>query len=123
MEQDVPVIENNGYKNLILKPTKAQKQKGVEGLKPGNYLFVEKTFPEGLEIPSKQFMKPDGSPQLSYACKAKYKDEEVSFFLKEREHEAYKVLGEVGSTIKITAELQEGKTGTYYITFKFDLVN
>lgn len=122
MEQELKVIENGQYKNLILKPSKKQREQGVEGLKPGNYIFVEKTFPEGLEIPSKQFTKPDGSPQLSYACKALYKGEEVSFFLKEQEHEAYKVLGGEGDKLKITADLRETKKGTYYVTFKFDLV-
>lgn len=110
----------NEYKNIVLKPTKKQRQAGVEGLKPEHYIIVEKVFPEGFE----NITVFDGKENKSYSCKVKYGDDEVSFWLNERQHEAYKVLGGEGSQVKITAGLKENtKTGAFYVDFTFDPIN
>jgi len=90
-EQKLNVVERNGYKNINLKPNPA---KGREGLEDGNFIIVEKTFAEGREVvlPSHKF----------YSCGVLYGDEEVSFPLSAKEHDAWKDLGGIGDKIKIT---------------------
>lgn len=123
MEQKLKIATNGQFKNLYLKVSQKQRQQGLEGLKPGNYVFVTKNFPEGRPIPSKLYLKPDGTPQVSYACNVKYDGEDVSFFLKEYEHEAFKVLGGQGTVVKISAELQENSKGAYFVRLKFDAID
>lgn len=110
---------DNTYNNIVLKPTKKQRDAGIKGLEPGNFIIVEKIYDEGKELVNTF----DGKMFKSYSCRAKYGDEDVSFFLNERQHEAYRVLGAAGSLIKIISTLQQNsRTGTYYVDFMFELV-
>lgn len=79
----------------------------------GNYITVEKVFDKGREFKHSK----DGRSWSSFSCRVNYIDEEVSFWLGEYEHEAYEVLGEAGSKIKITGE----KSGKYF-NLKFELL-
>ena len=91
-EQELEITQNGEYKNIRLKPNLV---KGLKGLEYDNYIIVEKTdFAEGMEF-NGQFGK-------SYSCRVTYKDEQVSFWLNEREHTAYKGVGGVGDKVKIT---------------------
>lgn len=121
-ELEIQVTEKNGnvYKNLVLKPSKKQREQGITGLKPTNYVVVEKIFKEGYRLENSY----QGKTLVSYSCKAKYKDEEVSFFLGETQHSIYSVLGDAGANVKITCVLKENsKTGAFYTDFKFDLIS
>lgn len=88
-EQEIPIEEKGQYKNISPK----------KDLTPGNYIIVEKTFAEGRRI-EKQFSG-QNKLTISYNVGVKYKDQEVSFFLKEKEHEQFVGVGQVGEKIKI----------------------
>ncbi len=91
VEQDLEITENKGYKNISLKPNPA---KGRDGLKDGNHVIVTKNFAEGRPI--------NMSTYTIYSCGVRYKDEDVSFILNEKEHSAYANTGGVGDKVKIT---------------------
>ena len=107
-QQELNVITNGKYKNIELK---AKPKRGIVGITPGSFILVEKTFIEGLAVPSRTYTKKVNGqdvPSISYSCKAKLGmldgsfTEEVSFWLTEREHDLYKVCGGVGDVVKIT---------------------
>lgn len=91
VEQDIVITESGGYSNIDLKP---KPLKGIKGLDNGNYVIVEKVYAEGRAVDTKY--------GISYACKVKYKGTEVSFWLKDFEHEKYKTCGGIGDKVKIT---------------------
>lgn len=92
-ELQVATTEKNGkeYNNIFLKPFR-----GNTGLEPGNFVIVEKIFVEGFRIGAQY-----GD---IFSCKAKYKDNEVSFILNPRDHDIYKEIGGIGDNVKITLE-------------------
>lgn len=96
-EQQLTPIVNGKYLNLDIKP-----KKGVGGLSNGNHIIVEKAFVEGQAVASTKYFNKDGSPQVSYTCKAKYNDQDVSFWLNENEHTKFAAVGGVGDKVKIT---------------------
>jgi len=107
MEQDLDIINTgkkdkagNEIKNINLK-TRLNKATGdvTQGLTVGNFITAEKVFPTGY--------KNDRGSYCIYSCKIKYKDEEVSFTLNEKEHNEYKVTGGMGDKVKITLESYE----------------
>ena len=113
-EQKIEITTKGQYKNIRPKD-----------LDEGNYIIVEKVYAEGYERKSDKYKKADGSPLLSYSCKAIYLGEEVSFFLSEPEHDIYRELGGIGDTIKMikVEEKYTDKKGVKRIkeTFKFDV--
>jgi len=103
-----PAIEKKGnYSNINLAL-----------MEDNETLEVEKVFMEGRAVESKfQPMKADGKKedgtpnlvrdttkptQYNYSCRVKLDGEEVSFWLKEKDHADFKACGEVGSKILIT---------------------
>lgn len=119
------IKKNGNYSNVVLK-TKYKRQgrnlvledgKPViqhQGLEPGESTILEKVdFAEGRLMPGGQF-----GP--SYSCTAIYDGEKVSFFLKEYEHEQWKVCGGVGDKVKVSAETAYMSTGAAYVKLKFE---
>jgi hypothetical protein len=100
MEKDLQIVksEKDGktYNTLYLKPNKTKK---IEGLGYDNFIIVEKLYAEG-----KQF---NGKFGKSYSCAVRFKDQDCSFWLNEKEHDAYKQLGGIGDKIKITCYRHE----------------
>jgi hypothetical protein len=105
-----------GYKNLNLK---TRPKKGIKGLDNDQYIIVEKLFPTGYKVDT-GFKDKEGNPNYNYSCKVKYNEQEVSFFLNEKEHEVYSQLGGIGDKVKITAkdEIYVMFNGTRGITTK-----
>jgi len=103
-EQKLTIKTNGDYKNIDIKTIDNE-----------NYIIVKKV---------KEFEK-NGQYGKFYSVIAEYNNEEVSFLLNGRAGEAYKVLGNTGDTIKITAKLIENqyKKGVFYKQFSFDLIN
>lgn len=107
MEQELEILEieskGNVYKNLNLK-TKVDRATGgvIPGLTVGNYIIVEKVFPEGYENVRK-YKNADGTEKevRSFSCKVIYKGEEASFWLNEQEHNKFASIGGSGDDIKI----------------------
>jgi hypothetical protein len=91
VEQNIEIIENGQYKNLILKPNL---RKGLKGLAIDNHIFAEKIFAEGREVKTKF-----GS---MYSCAVRYKDQDTSFVCSDKEHAQYKACGGIGDKLKIT---------------------
>lgn len=89
--------ERNG-KMLKLGPDKKPVVK-IAGIPDGDFIIVEKVMADGKEIA--------GKFGTSYTCKVKYQDEEVSFFLNEKEHQKYATLGGEGDKLKITLKFEE----------------
>jgi hypothetical protein len=121
------ITENKGYKNINLKeqakvPIEVNgKQKEVMVfVLDGESVVVEKNFKDGKAVVSSKYKNPDGTPSTSYACMVKYEGEDVSFFLNARQHDAYKVLGDKGSKIKITGTLVTEPRE--YLNLGFELV-
>lgn len=88
-EQKIDIKKNMGkngkeYSNLDLKT-----------IEDGNYIIVEKMFPEGLKV--------EGKFGPVYSIGVKYNDELCSFWLNPKQNTAYKECGEVGDKIKVTA--------------------
>jgi len=125
MEQDLKIIEvgkkdknGNDIKNINLK-TRVNKATGevTQGLTVGNHIIVTKIFAEGYEN--------KGASYSSFSCKARYKGEEVSFWLSQKEHDQYKEVGGIDDDIKVTLVSYEytfnnvKKTATKLV---FDLV-
>lgn len=112
-EEQILEIKTNGqYKNITLKD-----------LDSGNYVFFTKAFEEGRKIESTKFVKPDGSPNISYSCGVNYGDDMVSFFLNERQYEAYRQFPQ-GAKIKVNCELKENtrKKGAFFKNLTFEQV-
>ena len=133
MESKNLEIKTNGqYKNIDLK----EKLKVEVGGKTiiaqddfvldDGYIVVEKSFVEGMEVLSKTLKKKDGSPLKSYSCRVKYNGEDVSFWLDDTQHEAYKVLGGIGDRVKIIGEKTPNTNpkakNKYFLNLKFELV-
>ena len=99
---DLQIYENGEYKNIHLK-TRIDKKTGdvMQGLKVDESIEVQKNFKEGREISMGTYS--------FFSCGAKYLDEDVSFTLSEKEHEAYKGVGDEGDIVKITIK-QESYT-------------
>jgi len=55
----------------------------------------------------------DGSTWKSAICNAVYEGEEVTFFLSEREFDAYSVLGPAGTKVEVSGETYEKGDNTY----------
>jgi hypothetical protein len=118
------ITTNGQYKNLNLKEKliidiDGREVKTEDYVLQGKFVLLTKAgqFAEGKEIPSK-FTKPDGGKaDSSFLCKAEYEGEEVSFFLTRREHEAYKVLGGLGDTVKVL-----GTRNDKWLNLSFELV-
>ncbi len=91
MEQTLEIKANGTFKNIELKP---KLHKGIKGLDNGNHIIVEKIYKDGLEK--------DGQYGKYYIMKVLYKDQEVSFFLSEKEHAEFSKHGDVGDKIKIS---------------------
>jgi len=104
-EQKLEIKTNGEYKNIDIK-----------SIENGNYVVIEKIFVEGMEK--------TGQYGKYYIVKAKYQDEEVSFFLNEKQHNEFKQCGGIGDNVKVTATLQENfkKRGTFYKVLSFDLL-
>lgn len=90
MEQTLGIKEVTGkngknYKNLNLKD-----------LEVGNHIEIEKTFVEGLKV--------EGKFGPVFSIGAKYKDEQISFWLNSKQHDRYKSIGGVGDKLTITAK-------------------
>lgn len=106
------------YKNITLKTYLNQVTGEVkQGLKDKEYIIVQKVFEKGYEI--------DKGDYKSYSCLARYGDEEVSFFLNEKQHTDYEQAGGVDDFVKIEAESYTFKRGgkeTVALGFKFSLV-
>lgn len=96
-EQEIEIVENGEYKNLNLKP---RPLKGVKGLEYGNYVIVTKNFAEGKPITGTA----NGRPYTIYSCGVKYKDQDVTFVINDKEHDVYKSLGGVGDRLMVTLE-------------------
>jgi hypothetical protein len=98
-EAKLEIVQNGEYKNLELKEKfkviDNQKQTVSAGIPDGDYVIVTKEFAEGLEV--------NGKFGPSYSCKVTYDGNEgCSFWLKPKEHDAYKSCGGVGDRIKIS---------------------
>lgn len=104
MEQELEIKTNIGkngteYKNINLKDKSKTNEKGIQD---GNYIIVEKTSVDGFEHVSPTLKTAKGDPVISFSCKARYKGQDVSFWLSAREHELYKAVGGVGDKVKIS---------------------
>ena len=88
---DLEIKENGQFKNINLK----------KDLKKDHFTVVEKKFAEGLP---KTFSK-NGRSWTSFVVSAKYKDEDVTFFLNEKEHDVFKVTGGIGDKVKVSKTL------------------
>lgn len=96
--QTLEITTNGKYKNVLLKA-----RKGVGGIEVGNYVIVEKTFVEGTPVVSKLYTNArTGEPSVSYSVRCVYTGEEISFWLNEAEHNAWKLTGGIGDKVKIT---------------------
>ena len=90
-EQKLNVQTNNvggkEYRNISLRE-----------IEVGNYVVLEKTWDTNL----KKEASKDGRKWNYYIAKAKYNDEEVSFFLGETENVVFENVAKVGEKIKVT---------------------
>lgn len=86
-EQELKIIE-------VTKGDKTYRNLDFRELEVDNFIVVEKTFAEGLEV--------KGKFGPMYSIGIKYKDQECSAFLSEKQHKEYKEIGGVGDKIKIT---------------------
>lgn len=100
-EQDLEITKNGEYNNLSLKNRVTQSGEIVKGIDPGNFIIVEKLYPEGRQVKTYQ------NGNSIYSCSVKYKGEQCSFILNEREHEAYTNIGGQNDKIKIAVESVE----------------
>lgn len=85
-EQKIKIKKNGNYNNIELKDITPD----------NNFIIIEKVFSEGKEFPDK-FRE----GKHTYACRAKYLGEDVSFWLKQEEHDDYKLLGGEGDKVKV----------------------
>ena len=93
-EQELKVVKNGEYNNLVLKTTIGKSGEAIQGLMAGNYIYITKgEFAEGFPV--------NGKYGTSYSCRVTYKDTEVSFFLNEKDHAKYALAGGVGDKIKV----------------------
>lgn len=77
------------YYSLTLKP-----KDGKDSLQPGQFVVVEKTFPEGLEK--------DGKFGKFYICRVNYDGKDCSLLLNTKEHDVFKIAGGAGAKVKIS---------------------
>ncbi len=92
-EVTLPIQVNGQWKNISLKQKWDEGTLVREGLGDGDYIIVTKgDYAEGKEF--------NGKFGLSYTCRVIYNDEEVSFFLNEKEHDRFKEVG-AGEKMKI----------------------
>lgn len=102
-EQKIQIEEtkkgDKTYFNLKLKPNK-DKQGGLE---VGNFVYLKKIFPEGMEKTSAQFNN------SFYIARVEYDGKECSLILNENEHNTFKTAGEAGDRVKATLEKVEVK--------------
>ena len=129
MEDAKLTIQEKGeYKNIYLNEKEKIQVEGVgeitlPKLREEKYIDVEKLFAIPKEVESTKFPNPDGSPKKSYLYKVKYGGEEVSFFInKKKEADAFNVIGEVGDTIRISAETYDNKFGGKGQNLSFELM-
>lgn len=122
------ITENKGYKNINLKEKTTIMVEGTPVEKyvlAGKSVIVEKTFKDGKRNESKTLKDSKGGNLVSYSCAVNYDGEPVSFWLDERQHDAYKVLGDIGSKIKISGEMIENKSpkarSKYFLNITFEL--
>lgn len=110
VEQKLEIKSNGKFNNIDLKP---KLHKGIKGLDNGNYIIVEKIYKDGLEK--------EGQYGKYYIMKVLYQEQEVSFFLSEKEHAEFSSLGEIGDKIKISLKKEpfvNKKTGVESILNK-----
>jgi len=99
------IKENGQYRNLDLKEnTKTfnpeKNDMDVKYALDGESVILEKTS-EGKLIDCKG---KDGATWTSALCNAIYEGEEISFFLNEKQYDAYSVLGGIGDKVKVSGE-------------------
>lgn len=100
-EKELNIVVNGQYKNI--KPKK--------DLEDGDFFIITKKFAEGREV--------NGKFGISYSCSGFYNGEEVSFFLKPKEHQLYAETGGVDDNVKVFVTEQtkvNPKTGMKFIT-------
>jgi hypothetical protein len=112
-EQKLEITQNGQYKNITVQTAykwdkkervfvfDAQGNKIVnrQGVKPDHYIIIKKKFPDAKEITT--------NFGTSYAWKAEYDGQEVSFFLKEFDSKKLASLGGVDDQIKISCVLED----------------
>lgn len=115
--------KNGGtFKNIYLKTkTKVDPSSGdvdvKKGLADGNHVIVQKVFDKGFKIEKPNY--------TIFSCKVRYKDEEVTFILNEKEHERYVNTGGMDDKVKITATAFESNFGgstRKFMKLDFELV-
>lgn len=127
-EIQLTVRQNGQYNNIYLNEKEEILVEGmkitVPKLREGKYIEVVKNFDAPMEVKSKKYTNPDGSPKSSWSYRVKYGDNaDVSFFLnKAKEVDALNALGGTGTKIRITAELYENKFGGKSQNFNFEAV-
>ncbi len=92
-EKTLQITPKGQYNNINLKE-----------LEDGDFIVVKKKFAEGYKFESKTLKKKDGSPVISYSCRATYGDKEVSFWLNEAQHKLYAACGGIDDAVKIIAK-------------------
>ena len=93
-EKTLPIEENGQYKNISLKQKWDEGTLVRDGLADGEYIIVEKTnFVEGRAVNTQY--------GTSYSCGVKYNNEDVNFWLDEKEHTKYAETGGLGDKVKI----------------------
>ena len=98
-EKTLKIVPNGEYKNIKLKEKLVVNVGGKDIVTEdfvleGGYIDIVKTYATGKEM--------EGKYGKYYICNVTYNGEEAGFILSAREHEAYGVLGDEGSTIRIT---------------------
>jgi len=126
-ETNVEIVKNGEYNNIPLK-TK-YKRNGAQlvldennekvvlqqGIGIGNYIILEKKFPEGKPVV--------GKFGTSYACTAVYKDQDVSFFLTEIEHGKFAAAGGADDKVKVSVTKGINKmSGAEYEQVNFEKI-
>lgn len=91
----LPIEVKGDYKNVQIKPKFNKKSLKFEGgLQDGDTAKFVKLFDSGRAVNSVKFTNKDGSPSISYSCKAKdVNGNEISFWLTEAEHDQFVALG------------------------------
>ena len=90
-ETQIEITTNGDFRNIYPK----------KQLETEQYINIEKMFEFGLEK--------EGKYGKYYIIKAKYNEEEVSFFLNPKEHQALSDIGGIGDLIKMYLYKEEVK--------------
>lgn len=105
-EGKLEIIKNGEYNNVTLKTKyernglklklddKGQKQVKQRGLDNEEFVIITKKFAEGRPVETKF--------GTNYSVLAEYDGQDVSFWLKPIEHEAYAKVGGEGDKVKVT---------------------